>query len=604
MRHIYNKVRSIALVTFIGMALGSCSDFLNITPRNMVTEDNFWNEKSDIDQYVAGIYAAMQSESFITRCIVWGEVRSDNIYPGSTLQNSNYDLYQVLRENLLSTSPYTSWVNFYYVINKCNSIISRAPEVSQKDPSYRESDVKATIAEVTALRALSYFYLIRAFENVPFYREAVQQEDEVVVLPPTGFDTVLAEIVKDLERVKGDALDHYPTTSSDDIGLNYNSNCNRITRSAINAMLCDMYLWQGEWQKAINVADEIIAVKQQDYKEKFGSRTSMLVTGPQIGDAAPYGTTMPLYANTAGNPSSSFDAIFGDGNSFESIFELSFNYTSSSTSYVMSTALGRLFGAGITIKTDGLDPNDGAGLLAVNPTIVSDITGGSFAYFRHKNDARFYTSFQAVDKTFGEGYIRKGVASNITLSQESDVKEVNYSSYQTSAFSIPANMNRNWIFYRLTDVMLMKAEALTRLVSDSASSEQDVEYLHQAFDLAWLVQHRSLAALTVDPNNDLRYAGYGNRANMLTLIREERNRELMFEGKRWFDLVRQARLEGTPNFVRSNVTAKVSGSGLGNLFPNMESLFWPYNKDELKVDTLIHQKATYAKEADNTLEMN
>ena len=91
---------------------------------------------------------------------------------------------------------------------------------------------------------------------------------------------------------------------------------------------------------------------------------------------------------------------------------------------------------------------------------------------------------------------------------------------------------------------------------------------------------------------------------MLTLIREERNRELMFEGKRWFDLVRQARLEGKPDFVSSKVTGKVSGSGTSNLFPNMESLFWPYNKDELKVDTLLHQKAYYSKEADNTLEMN
>lgn len=604
MKHIIKQARTVAILGSVALAMASCGDFLDITPRNMVTEDNFWNEKADIDQYMAGCYTAMQSEAFITRCIVWGEVRSDNLYPGSTLQNAHYDLYQVMRENLLSTNGFTRWVDFYYVINKCNNIIQRAPEVSEKDPSYRESEVKATIAEATALRSLCYFYLIRAFENVPFYRQAVQQEDEVVVLPASNFDFVLEQIVSDLEAVKGDALDHYPTTANDGVGQTYNSNCNRITRSAINAMLCDMYLWQGQWQKAINVADEIIALKRSDYKELYGNRTSMTATGPQIGDAAPYGTTMPLYANTSGNPGQAFDAIFGDGNSFESIFELSFNYRGSSPNYVMSTALGRLYGAGITKKTDGLDPNDGAGLLAVNPSIVSDVTGSAFAYFRHKNDARFYTNFQATDKTYGEAYIRKGVASATTLMQSTDVNEVNYASYQSSAFTIPGDMNRNWIFYRLTDVMLMKAEALTRLVSDSATSEQDIAHLQEAFDLAWLVQHRSIATQSPDANNDLRYQGNGNRANMLTLIREERNRELMFEGKRWFDLVRQARLEGSPNFVRSNVTAKVSGSGGGNLFANMESLFWPYNKDELKVDTLLHQKATYAKEADNELEMN
>ena len=581
-----------------GLALVSCSDFLEITPRNMVTEDNFWNEKADIDQSVAGVYTQMQSDNFISRCIVWGEVRSDNIYPGSKVQNDNYDLYQVLRENLLSTSPYTKWVDFYSVIDKCNVIIRMAPLVSERDPAYTQSEVNATIAEMTALRSLAYFYLIRAFENVPFYRDAIQQEDEVVYLPATPFDTVLDEIIKDLESVKGYAVDHYKTTATDDIGRNYNSNCNRITRSGINAMLCDMYLWQGQWKKAINVADEIIAVKLQDYKEHYGSRTSMTTSGPKMSDPAPYGLTMPLYTSSTSNPEAPFNAIFGDGNSFESIFELSFNYTASSTNYVQSTALGRLYGEGV------IKGNEGVGYLAVNPAIVNDVLSGTKAYFRHQNDARFYTNFQATDKTYGEAYIRKGVAREVMLMQDTETEGINYDSYRSSSFTIPGDQNRNWIFYRLTDVMLMKAEALCRLVSDSATSEQDISYLQQAFDLAYLVQHRSIAAVTQSTDNDLRYSGNGNRANMLNLIREERNRELMFEGKRWFDLIRQARLEGSPAFVRSNVTGKVSGSGTGNLFPNMESLFWPYNRDELKVDTLLHQKTYYSKETDNTLEMN
>ncbi len=597
MKHILKQARIAALTALTGLALVSCSDFLEITPRNMVTEDNFWDEKADIDQFVAGIYTQMQSDNFISRCIVWGEVRSDNIYPGSKVQNDNYDLYQVLRENLLSTSPYTKWVDFYAVIDKCNTVIRMAPIVSQRDPAYRESEVKATIAEMTALRSLAYFYLIRAFENVPFYREAIQQEDEVVYLPATPFAKVLDEIVKDLETVKSDAVGRYSTTNSDDIGLNYNSNCNRITRSGINAMLCDMYLWQGQWQKAINVANEIIAVKLQDYKEKFGNRTSMVSSGPKMSDPAPYGLTMPLYTSSTAEPEVPFNAIFGTGNSFESIFELSYNYTTSNTNYVQSTALGRLYGEGVARG------NEGVGYLAVNPAIVSDVLG-SKAYFRHENDARFYTNFQATDKTYGEAYIRKGVASSISLMQETEVKGINYDSYRKAAFNIPGYQNRNWIFYRLTDVMLMKAEALCRLVSDSATSEQDISYLQQAFDLAYLVQHRSIAAVTQSTDNELRYAGNANRANMLNLIREERNRELMFEGKRWFDLLRQAYLDGNPNFVRSNVSGKVSGSGTGNLFPNMESLFWPYNKDELKVDTFLHQKAYYSKEADNELEMN
>ena len=228
MKQLYKTIRTGAALGLLSLALVGCSDFLEIKPRDIVTEDNFWNEKTDVDQMVAGCYATMQSDEFIRRCIVWGELRSENIYPGTDVQNVE-DLYQALRENLLTTNSYCKWDRFYEVINKCNTVIRNAPLVSQNDPSYRNSDVQATIAEMTALRSLCYFYLIRAFDEVPFTREAVTQEDEVEYQPASSFDYVLGEIIKDLEAVKPFALEHHAAIDSrnDGIGQMYNSNCNR-----------------------------------------------------------------------------------------------------------------------------------------------------------------------------------------------------------------------------------------------------------------------------------------------------------------------------------------------------------------------------------------
>ena len=60
MKHIPNYIRRGALAALMGLTFTSCSDFLNIKPRDIVTEDNFWNEKADIDQFVAGCYASIQ----------------------------------------------------------------------------------------------------------------------------------------------------------------------------------------------------------------------------------------------------------------------------------------------------------------------------------------------------------------------------------------------------------------------------------------------------------------------------------------------------------------------------------------------------------------
>lgn len=593
MKQLHNTIRTGALLGLLSFALAGCSDFLEIEPRDMVTEDNFWNEKTDVDQMVAGCYATMQSDEFIRRCIVWGELRSENIYPGSDVQN-NEDLYQALRENLLTTNSYCRWDKFYEVINKCNTIIRNAPQVSKNDPSYRQSDVQATIAEMTALRSLCYFYLIRAFDEVPFTRDAVTQEDEVQYQPASSFDYVLGEIIKDLEEVKPYALDHHASIGSNDgIGRAYNSNVNRITRPAINAMLTEMYLWQGNFDKAIACADDVLEAKRKDYEREYSRQTSLTFSAPQL-LTAPNGLVVPLYQNTTSNPGNAADAIFGTGNSFESIFELSFNYSSSSTNYVQSTALNALYG-GYPTK----DSNNGSGYLAVNSSIVSDVYNGTNAFFANNYDTRYYTSFQPVDNNYGEGYVRKGVASGFSLLQPKASNNIQFNSSESSAFSHHADFDRNWIFYRLTDVMLLQAESYV-MKAATADSVENVELLQKAFDLVYLVNARSVTDRT--KWNDATSATATQRGPLKELIRKERNAELMFEGKRFFDLIRYARFDGNTDIVRNTVTSKIS-SGSTGLFPSMPYLFWPYAKEEVQVNPYLVQKNIYG-EGQKTYDIN
>lgn len=595
MKQVYKTIQHAALVACAGLMLNGCGDFLEIKPRDIVTEDNFWNEKTDVDQMVLGCYTAMQSDAFISRCIVWGELRSDNIYPGAGVENDEKDLYEALRENLLSTNRYCDWSSFYYVINKCNTVITMAPKVSAIDPSYNDSQLRATIAEMTALRSLCYFYLIRAFDEVPFYREGIQEEDQVAYLPASKFDYVLNEIINDLESVKGDAYVHYAQGNNDGDCQKFNTNVNRITRTAINAMLTDMYLWQGNYEKAIACADAVMAQKRADYEEEYSRQTGQLSSSnssvPKLTDPAPNGLTAPLYANDINNPSASANAIFGgNGNSFESIFELSYNWTGSTKDYVESTALGRLYGNAIP------KGNNGAGFLTVNPRIINEITGTSMTYFYNVNDVRYYNWFIPTDDNYGEGYIRKGVAYTFNASSGSSNKKIPFS----SGFSVLGEQHRNWIFYRMTDVMLLEAEAYVMKTTDEGVAAGDADMLEdmkQAFDLVYTVCKRSVLS---DFRLSSSSADATTRGLLVDLIRKERNRELMFEGKRWFDLVRQARRDGKPDFVRSAVPSKITGSGSSLAFPSMDALYWPYYKEELKKNDNLTQKAIYANEAEES----
>ena len=191
--------------------LSSCSDFLEIEPQNEIILEKFWNEKADVDAIVAGCYSGLQSEAVIKRMMVWGEFRSDNIGPGNNV-TSDGSLEKILKENIDAKNTYTDWSGFYQVINRCNTVIKYAPGVAAEDPAYTESELQANIAEMVGLRSLCYFYLIRAFRDVPYSTMAFTDDDQTMDLPATKFDAVLDSLINDLESVKGFAVKRYPVT--------------------------------------------------------------------------------------------------------------------------------------------------------------------------------------------------------------------------------------------------------------------------------------------------------------------------------------------------------------------------------------------------------
>ncbi|MCD8301441.1 MAG: RagB/SusD family nutrient uptake outer membrane protein [Prevotellaceae bacterium] len=603
MRKYFNKPISLVLSGVLCLVLAGCGDFLEIEPKTFVSEDNFWNEKTDIDQMVAGVYVKMQADAFIQRCIMWGETRSDNIVEGLNASDQT-NIYRTLKENLLSTNAYTTWVDFYAVINQCNTIIEMAPVVSEKDPVYTESDVLATQAEVKALRDLCYFYLVRAFKDVPYYTNAIQSEDDVEPIAPSDGDSIVGCLIVDLEDCVSNALKAYPKDSSN----SYDSSKNRITQNAIYALLTDLCLWNGDYQKAVDYAQRVIDAKYDDYMEDNSNSTGVAGSGGSLTlfqhSNDTWSKGFPLYpcysnSNTFGN---AFDKIFGGTqNSEESIFELSFTYDGTSSNYLQNTALATLYG---NYYSSG--GNSGEGYLACNDEIVSELSSStSGSVFDHRYDARYYENIKADDE-YNSGYPNKYVATGATVETASSGSTLPFKmTPQTDIYA-----NRNFIFYRLTDVMLMQAEALIELGSDNSmyddngiltSSSLD-ENLQRAFYIIWAVNRRSILtnSTTNTSSYELSINNYNTKSLLEDLVMKERRRELMFEGKRWFDLIRQCHRAGTTDYVRSHVGAKGSSGGSATLFTNYEALFWPYNKDEVKNNDLLSQKPYYGNDDDES----
>lgn len=545
MKHNFFKY----IVPCLSLTLCSCNDFLEVTPLNEIVADNYWTEKADVESVLYSCYSQLGSDDVLKRMFVWGELRSDNIVASNSTQN---DMRQILAENILETTSWVNWTAFYQIINRCNTVIHYAPIVAGKDPNYAESEVKANIAEATFIRSLAYFYLARTFREVPYTAKPSFDDIDIegdYVLPPLKFEQMLDQLIADLEAVKGDAIRIYPETSS----VRDVNSTSRVTSSAIHALLADLYLWKQDYQKCVDYCNLVIDFKNYRYetfKEEQPSRISALELYrnkyPLIMEQ-PYGTIM---GNT-------YEEVFATGNSFESIFEIKCEATKLENKLVDEFYGNRTNTVGQVAAYSGLY------------TGVYDKNNPLFA----ATDCRVAEGLKEVSTQYA---ISKYVNSVCQFQAKNGEKPKVSSSTRS-------DMDANWIIYRLTDVMLMKAEA-----------EVELQNFDEAFDLVAATYNRANNFTTASPDT-LQMKNYGSQQQMRELVLDERRRELLFEGKRWYDLVRYSLRSGDNTYMVNAVKAKQKErvSAIALQLSDRNALFWPYQERELDVNPYLKQNPAY-----------
>ena len=551
----------------MALGLGSCSDFLEIEPLNDIVLDKFWNEENDVENIVAGCYSGMQNRILIERMIVWGELRSDHLIGGTGVQD-NINIQNILKENITANNVYTSWGEFYDIINRCNTVLHYSPLVAERDPNYTETELMATRAEVSAIRDLCYFYLIRTFRDVPYSTQPFLDELQQMAMPATKFDAVLDSLITDLENVKSYAVKTYPVSKT-------NYQCGRITQDAIHAMLAEMYLWKKDYANSVKYADMVIDAKTQRFQDEIdnaggnSSSYKMFEGYPLIYDSY---TTGNLYGNAYGT-------IFGSGASRESILELIF---ADDNTRLANHGLSFLYG----------NQKTSPGIVKPADFITTDVSDASYKVFCDKYDTRNYENLYKMSAS------QYGVAKYVCKSGMVSISSTEITSSASPSYP-EEYCHANWILYRLTDVMLLRAEALVQMVDGDAKTEANDSLLRAAYDIVSVINKRSNCATTYMP---ITYANYSTKSQMENLVFEERARELMFEGKRWYDLVRRSLRDGNTSYLVQQVTRKGSdnASVVQAKLAKMDAIFWPYNLDELKVNPYLVQNPAFGSGDDNS----
>ncbi len=505
------KIFSLSLVLIIS----SCTDWLDLRPENEIVLEDFWQTESQATAVLSSCYRGMLLDAYLERMIVWGEIRSDNVVQGNSIRT---DLLRILNVNLTPTNSYANWGAFYAVINYCNTFLHFAPAVLERDQNFTLSKLRTYESEALTIRALSYFYLVRAFRDIP------------LILKPSVSDTQDYSIAKSSEREVLDQIISDLTKALQFVRADYGKgayNKGRITLNAVRAILADVYLWDQQYAKCVEMCDKII----KDPTLEIVSSDKLLTS------------------------------VFYSGNSTESIFELQYN-----KDVQYNNTVNNFYGF----------ENRQYGEFSFPAYLAKK---GQFSPFNYAASAIKESTKDLREKLFigavdmGDGYpiYKYALAQNIENADETFSPKFR-----------PASTTVNWVVYRLADVLLMRAEALVQLNRNS----NDLQEALRMVNITYLRSN-----ITAD---SLQFVTYNNQNDMEKLVLRERQRELMFEGKRWFDLMRLVRRYNDPAVMLAYVSPKLTGDNMQiRKMSVIDGLYFPVLKNELEMNLKLTQNPFY-----------
>lgn len=161
------RIFTVLFMLFSTLFISACNKKLDIDSTHLVNESNNWKSLADARSALLGSYGLLRAALADNNAHwLYGDVRM-----GDFKATSRLDLKAITENNLNAPYPVvkslSNWRKFYAVINSCTVFIDRAGEILKNDKQYTEENYKVDVAQMKALRAFTYFYMVRIWGDIP-----------------------------------------------------------------------------------------------------------------------------------------------------------------------------------------------------------------------------------------------------------------------------------------------------------------------------------------------------------------------------------------------------------------------------------------------------
>lgn len=237
---IYLATMLLAAMTFTG-----CYD-LETYPGDKVNEGTFYKTGDHAHQGLMGIYGMLRLNEAYGYQFCFDHL-------GDIAYGYNYYMMFLATYTDRDGTIQAHWQTFYDGIHRVNTFIR---SVKGMGGIITDEQINEYVAESKFLRAMFYFSLTDLFGGVPYYDESTNVNEEFMNLkqPRSSLEEVRAHILEDLDE----AIKYLPVEHAA-------SEYGRATKGAAYALRGKVYLYDKEWQSAINDFEEIVYNKSNNY---------------------------------------------------------------------------------------------------------------------------------------------------------------------------------------------------------------------------------------------------------------------------------------------------------------------------------------------------
>lgn len=232
-------------ILLFALSVTSCDDYLDIEPVGQVIPTTV----EDYRSFLTAAYAIKKESKVLTT------YRGDELSLSSTTSGvEQYDDLFIWNDS--NPNPFTiayPYATIYNIIFYTNHVINSADTMEGNT-----LEKEQLIGEAYALRALQYFELINLYAKT--YNKSTANTDAGVPIT-TEYDSDKDYSVGTVDEVYNLILNDLNeaevliNTNQQDLGYNY-----RFSKVAVKAFKARVYLYQNEWEKAINSANEALAI--------------------------------------------------------------------------------------------------------------------------------------------------------------------------------------------------------------------------------------------------------------------------------------------------------------------------------------------------------